>query len=786
MNTNRKSRVVTGMLLAAVLACVSAPVASAYGELKWVSSLGGPTSVPAGWVILQETPTQYQIENVAGATYGAKVVVTLHSAVPTGWIIDSMLGGTPGKRYLEYVTGAPYATQRTVELDSPVPAGWIIVPTLGWPAGTRLIECTLGATYQAQLRATLDSPVPANWVVTGADTTGRWLKYVAGAPFGTQVMVLLSSPVPANWMINQETATTRRLVCAVGATYGSTMMVILHSDVPANWVITREDTVNRDLMFVAGAAYQAKVTVTLSSPVWTNWVITQQTAFLRDLLFVGGAPQGTVITVTLSSPVPPGWIVISTAAAFRDIRFGSAGVGAPTNLKGVKGGGFIQLTWDAVAGAIGYNVKQRVFKTNPFITIAGNLRLNNYTDTNVSGGYTYYYIVTAIGSDGRESLPSAEIAVSPLVDPDAPLNVVATYGDRQVTISWTAVAGAVYYNVKRSTVSKGPYTTVANMTRSTSFVDGYVSNGTKYFYVVSSINSKNIESGPSLEVSAIPNIPPAAPANLVATPSDRTVYLTWIASSGPNLIGYAVYRHNASTQTFTMLPQSSTTQSTSFTDASAVNGQFYTYVVRAVNSSLQEGPSSNVATATPVGPPPPAAPAGLGAIGGDTVVSLSWPSVPGAMYYNVYRGTVRGGLHLIIAEPTGTSFTDTGLTNGVTYYYVVAAVDDSGAQSLDSVEAAATPAPSLSRPPAPNNLAAVGGIGEIDLTWDPIGNGVTYKIYRSPWAQGPWNSIGTSPAPSYEDHLVLFGEVYYYAVSAVNGIGEGNRSDPVSAAVGSD
>jgi cellulose 1,4-beta-cellobiosidase len=168
------------------------------------------------------------------------------------------------------------------------------------------------------------------------------------------------------------------------------------------------------------------------------------------------------------------------------------------------------------------------------------------------------------------------------------------------------------------------------------------------------------------------------------------------------------------------------------------------------------------------------------------VVTLSWPSVPGAMYYNVKRGTVRGGLHLVIAEPTGTTFTDSGLTNGTTYYYVVAAVDDTGAQSLDSVEAVATPAPSLSRPPAPNNLTATGGVGEIDLTWDPVGNGVTYKIYRAPTGSGPWNQIGTSPTAAYTDHLVLFGEVYYYTVSAVNGIGEGVQSDPVSATVGSD
>lgn len=775
-------------VVAAALLATWTPVASAstYGELKWMASTGGPTSVPAGWVIIKETGTQYQIEYVGGAAYGAKVVVTLHSAVPTGWIITSVLGGDPSLRYLEYVTGAPYGTQRVVTLDSPVPTGWIICPTLGYSPGTRLLKCTLGATYGAQLRATMDSPVPTNWVIWGVDSTGRYIQYVAGAPFGTQIQVVLDSPVPANWMINQQTTTNRRLVCAVGATYGSTLTVILQSDVPTNWVITRETSSARDLMFVGGAAYQAKVTVALSSPVWPNWVVTRRDNYTRDLYYVAGAPQGTIVTVTPDSPVPPGWIVIVTnGTVSRDIRFGSAGVAAPTNLKGVKGGGFIQLTWDAVPGAIGYNVKQRVFKTNPFVIIAPNLQLNRYTDTNVSGGYTYYYIVTAIGPDGREGLPSAEIAVSPLSDPDAPTNLTATYDNGRIVLSWTAAPGAVSYNVKRKINGTTSYGTIANMLQATTYTDTAVQNGTKYFYVVTSINAKNIESGPSQEVSAIPNIPPAAPSGLTASAGNRFVNLSWSPSSGPDLIGYAVYRHNGSTQTFTLV-QGGAVSTTTFLDSTVVNGQFYTYVVRGINSALQEGPSSLPATATPVGPPPPDAPAGLGAIGGDTTVSLSWPSVPGAMYYNVKRGTAKGGLHLVVAEPTGTTFTDTGLTNGVTYYYVVAAVDDTGAQSLDSVEASATPAPALSRPPAPNNLAAVGGVGSIALTWDTVGNAMSYKVYRSPFSTGPWSPIGSSPVGSYTDNLVLFGEVYYYAVSAVNGIGEGVMSDPVSATVASD
>jgi hypothetical protein len=149
--------------------------AANYGDLAWMSSAGGPTSVPANWVIIQQTATQYQIKYVGGATYGAKVVVTLNSAVPPGWIIDFVLGGNVGSRYLEYVTGAPYATTKTVTLDSPVPTGWVIVPVLGGTVGSRIIQCAIGAAYPAQLRTTTNSPVPLNWVVTFEDASGRYI-----------------------------------------------------------------------------------------------------------------------------------------------------------------------------------------------------------------------------------------------------------------------------------------------------------------------------------------------------------------------------------------------------------------------------------------------------------------------------------------------------------------------------------------------------------------------------------------------------------------------------------
>ncbi len=88
---------------------------------------------------------------------------------------------------------------------------------------------------------------------------------------------------------------------------------------------------------------------------------------------------------------------------------------------------------------------------------------------------------------------------------------------------------------------------------------------------------------------------------------------------------------------------------------------------------------------------PPPAPTGLTATAGNQQVSLSWSASTGATSYNVKRGTVNGGPYTTASSPTTTSYSDTGLTNGTAYYYVVTAVNANG-ESGNSNQASATPA----------------------------------------------------------------------------------------------
>lgn len=182
----------------------------------------------------------------------------------------------------------------------------------------------------------------------------------------------------------------------------------------------------------------------------------------------------------------------------------------------------------------------------------------------------------------------------PSAVPPAPAGLVATGGNGQVSLSWSGASSATSYNVKRSTTSGGPYSAVAAPTIA-SYVDTAVTNGTKYFYVVSAVNSTG-ESGSSAEVSATPAAPataPAVPANLKATAGNGQVALTWSASSGA--ASYNVKRSTTSGGPYTVINAPATN---SYADTGLTNGTTYYYVVSAVNTAGESGNSAQ-ASATP-------------------------------------------------------------------------------------------------------------------------------------------------------------------------------------------
>src|SRR5216684_8279467 len=171
----------------------------------------------------------------------------------------------------------------------------------------------------------------------------------------------------------------------------------------------------------------------------------------------------------------------------------------------------------------------------------------------------------------------------------------------------------------------------------------------------------------------------------------------------------------------------------------------------------------------------PPVPVGLIATAGNAQVSMSWTASNGATLYYVKRSTTSGGPYTQISAPSATSDTDTGLTNGIRYFYVVSAYNSAG-QSANSAEVNATPTAPPTAPTAPANLQATAGNAQVSLTWTANAGATSYHVKRSTTNGSGYAQIAAPTVANYMDTNLTNGTTYYYVVTALNSAGESANS----------
>lgn len=196
----------------------------------------------------------------------------------------------------------------------------------------------------------------------------------------------------------------------------------------------------------------------------------------------------------------------------------------------------INLSWTASSGATSYNVKRATVSSGPYAAIANGVAGNNYSDAAAISGTTYYYVVSAVSTNG-ESSNSTQVVAVPL--PSAPTRLTAILGTNQVILSWATSAGATSYKVKRAIVSGGSYTTIASGITLACYTDSTTVGNTNYFYVASALNSSG-ESTNSAEASTRSGAATAFEAESGALGSDFAV------SNSSNPIYITITSNNSS------------------------------------------------------------------------------------------------------------------------------------------------------------------------------------------------------------------------------------------------
>ena len=275
---------------------------------------------------------------------------------------------------------------------------------------------------------------------------------------------------------------------------------------------------------------------------------------------------------------------------------------------------------------------------------------------------------------------------------------------------------------------------------------------------------------------------------VASTPADVTlkeakaaldgITVTWEAAD--NAVSYNVLRRTADTD-WDVLAENVT--DVTYKDETAQAGTEYFYTVQGVaadGKTVSKGyDTTGVSARVPY--PIPANVAQVEAKAGVGSVTVTWAEAENAESYHVYRSVYENaedtGWTVIGKNVTETSYQDTDVQSGETYYYNVKGVNKDGLQSNGWGAAASVTVPY----PDPSLVEVVNASADLDgitVTWKTAANAETFSVYRRT-ADSAWSRIAKDlTGTTYTDKDVLPGTTYWYTVKGVNADGtEGSYDD---------
>jgi hypothetical protein len=386
---------------------------------------------------------------------------------------------------------------------------------------------------------------------------------------------------------------------------------------------------------------------------------------------VSGLINGTAysFTVAATNAIGAGPASSSVSATPRTVP------GAPTAVTAASGNAQLTISWTAPASNGGSSITGYTATASPGGANCATAGALSCVIGGLTNGTSYSVFVVAMNAAGTGPA-SAPASGTPKAVPGAPTGIVATPGNGQLAMSWTAPASDGGSPITGYTATATPGGATCSTGGTTSCTVTGLTNGTGYWVVVTAANAAGTGPG-STPVSGTPRTVPGAPMGLIATPGNAQVALSWtapVSNGGSPITGDAA---TASPGGATC----GTTGTTSCTITGLTNGTTYTFTVQATNVA-GTGAASSPTTATPR--TVPGAPQGVSAAPDKAKgIDLAWtaPASNGGASitgYRIYRGTTIGGLVFLTSVGNVLTYRDIGTSKNVRYYYEVSAVNAAG------------------------------------------------------------------------------------------------------------
>lgn len=388
--------------------------------------------------------------------------------------------------------------------------------------------------------------------------------------------------------------------------------------------------------------------------------------------------------------------------------------------------------------------------------------------TKLQPNTTYTLTVQAVDLSGNRSESSNAIVIVTNLDTAAP-SPPSRLGQEKITtnsvlLKWEASkdnVGVVSYDVYSG----------EELVLTTSQLTGLIENllpGASYTFVVKARDAAgNVSEGSPPLTLTIPSDtdPPAAPIDLRAgTTRETSINLSWTRSTDyKSISGYEILMLTGEQE-----DKKGSTTSTSYTVNNLLPATTYSFALRAVDSSGNKSPLSNVVTVqTRADTIKPSVPTGLRLVNVvDNTITLQWEASTDNVAvagYDVYEGTN------LVASSVLPSAGVINLTPNTEYQFTVSAKDASGNVSNASSPLKVIIIPDTEAPIAPTSLNwSERYTNGVKLYWEAStdnANVVEYQIYRD------GIHIGTSAVTEYTDLQLNPDNLYTYTVIAKDGSG---------------
>jgi len=404
-------------------------------------------------------------------------------------------------------------------------------------------------------------------------------------------------------------------------------------------------------------------------------------------------------------------------------------------------------------------------------------------------------------------------STSDTTPPAAPSSATASATGSSVTINWTNPSTDYDHTVVVvSTTGYASSPTVIGSTQvfngpGTSFTDTIVADGSTYYYTVFTVDAAgNISaSGANASVVSSDFTAPSAPASFTASAqSDGSINLSWVNPTEADFAGVVILRKTGSYATGindTGATSIYTGTGSSYSDSAVISGTQYFYSIFAFDT--QATPNYSVAanlTATPIDTTAPAGVTGFIAMvfPAGNQIDLSWVNPTAADFASVTivrkANSAPTGINDLTADTiysgSAASFPDTGLINGTTYFYAIAAYDAAGNQSL--IATASAIAGDTVAPNSPTIFAASPNAdGSISLSWINPSTvdfaGVKLLRKTGGYATGPGDTgatliySGNGTLVTDTRANVVSGTQYFYSIYAFDNAAVANYSTAATA-----